>query len=683
MQSNKLYQDIQYIKGVGERRAKLFNKLGVSTVDALLRYYPRGYLNLLDAGGVAEVPLGEPVAVRATVHAKSAAVRISGGRTMARVHAGDETAELEIIYFNNKYGPAALDVGKEYIFYGKLTGTLLAREIINPLVVKPEDVTSLSPQYPLTEGLSSKIIANTIKNALDFAGDDIGETLPPYIIERYNLIPRRQAIFDIHFPADYAAAARAKERLIFEELLTLQLGMFLLKSRSRVRTSVILEPSDAETFIASLPYQLTGAQRRSVHEILADISKGDVPMNRLLQGDVGSGKTVVAATAAYCAAKSGYQSAFMAPTEILASQHAETLSALFSPFDITVGLLTSSVKGKARTELLARIAAGDVDVVVGTHAVIGEAVQFHKLGFVVADEQHRFGVEQRNLLSQKGDNPHLLVMSATPIPRTLALIIYGDLDISVIDELPPGRKKIKTYLVTDEYRTRYLGFVRKTVAEGHQAYIVCPLVEESEALAETLSASEYKQELEENYLQGIPIGLVHGRMKPKEKAEVMDAFKSGTIKVLVSTTVIEVGIDVPNATLMVIENAERFGLSALHQLRGRIGRGADESHCILVSSSNSENAQRRLEVMKQTDNGFEIARYDLKSRGPGDFFGRRQHGLPELHIADLMSDETVLHDAAAAAKEILNRDPRLDAPEFAPLKNQVEQMFEETGGQLN
>lgn len=682
-QENKLQQNIQYLKGVGERRAKLFSKLGVDTVDALLRHYPRGYLDLRDAACVADAPLGEPTAVRATVHGKSAPARISGGRSMIRVHAGDETAELEILYFNNKYGPAALEVGISYIFYGKFTGTLLNREIINPLVIKPEEAAPLSPQYPLTEGLSSKIIATTVKNALDYAGADIAETLPAYILERYGLVGRAQAIRDIHFPADYDVAARAKQRLIFEELLTLQLGMFLLKSRSSRSTAVRIDTAGADTFVGSLPYALTGAQRRSVDEILRDISGGGPPMNRLLQGDVGSGKTVVAATAAYCAAKSGYQSAFMAPTELLANQHAETLSKLLAPFGVTVGLLTSSVKGKARTQLLEHIAAGEVDLVVGTHAVIGEAVAFKNLGFVVADEQHRFGVEQRNLLSKKGDSPHLLVMSATPIPRTLALIIYGDLDISVIDEMPPGRKKIRTFLVTEEYRTRYLGFVRKTVAEGHQAYIVCPLVEDSDALAETLSATEYKQELEQNYLQGIPVGLVHGRMKAKDKAEVMDAFQTGAVKVLVSTTVIEVGIDVPNATVMIIENAERFGLSALHQLRGRIGRGADESFCILVSSTRAETAQRRLEIMKKTDNGFEIARYDLTARGPGDFFGRRQHGLPELHIADLLSDETVLHDAADAAREILARDPRLDAAEFQPLKEQVERMFQRTGGQLN
>lgn len=680
--SDKLSHSVRYIKGVGERRARLFAKLGVDTVDALLRHYPRGYINLLDAAPVCEAPLGEPTAVRAAVYAKSAPVRISGGRTMACVHAGDETGTLEIVYFNNKYGPAALEPGREYIFYGKLSGTLLSREIINPLVIKPDEATSLSPQYPLTEGLSSKIIAAAVRNALDYVGGDLPETIPSYILKRYGLASRAQAVRDVHFPPDLETAARSRKRLIFEELLTLQLGMFLLKNRSRAKTAVAIGAAGAGEFIAALPYRLTGAQRRSVKEILDDIG-GDIPMNRLLQGDVGSGKTVVAATTAFCAARSGYQSAFMAPTEVLAAQHAATLDRLLSPFGITVGLLTGFVKGKARAELLARIEDGGVNVVVGTHAVIGEAVRFNRLGFVVADEQHRFGVEQRTLLSQKGDSSHLLVMSATPIPRTLALIIYGDLDISVIDEMPPGRKRVKTYLVTADYRARYLGFVRRAVDEGRQAYIVCPLVEDSDALSETLSATEYRRELADGLLSGISTGLVHGRMKSGEKAAVMEAFKNGEVSVLVSTTVIEVGIDVPNATVMIVENAERFGLSALHQLRGRVGRGGDESFCILVSSSKAQTARQRLEIMKQTDDGFEIARHDLNARGPGDFFGRRQHGLPELHIADLLSDEAVLHDAAAAAKEILARDARLDAAEFAQLRDEVERMFRQTGGQLN
>jgi len=680
--NNELDQDIRYLKGVGERRAKLFNKLGVQTVGALLHYYPRAYLNLTDAYTIVSAPINEPCAVRATVTKKLPAVRVRSGKTLSRVYAEDESGELEIIYFNNKYSPAALSEGQSYIFYGKPGGSLLQRTLTNPMTIKPEDTNSLAPQYPLTEGISSKVIAGAVRSALDLCLDDVDETLPRDIIDHYGLISRRQALSDIHFPPDYKSAGLARDRLIFEELLTLQLGMSLLKKRGKITTKTKIDTSGADGFITSLPYQLTGAQKRSIDDILGDIKDG-VAMNRLLQGDVGSGKTVVAACVAYCAAQSGYQSAIMAPTEILANQHAETFGKLFEKLGVTVGLLTSSVKGKARTTLLERIASGECDIVVGTHALIGQAVEFKKLGLVVADEQHRFGVEQRNLLSQKGDHPHVLVMSATPIPRTLALIIYGDLDISIIDEMPPGRKKIKTYLVTDDLRARYLNFIAENVAQGHQAYIVCPLVEESEVLNETASATEYKLELEEKYFKDIPVGLVHGRLKPKEKAAVMDAFRDGDISVLVSTTVIEVGVDVPNANILIVENAERFGLSALHQLRGRIGRGAAESHCILVSSSRGESAMHRLSVLKDNDNGFEIARHDLKTRGPGDFFGKRQHGLPDLQIADLATDESVIYNAAQAAKDILDKDDTLSSKEFASLKKHIETMFQTSGGTLN
>lgn len=681
-QQNLLERELRYLKGVGERRAGLFAKLGVGTVGALFRFYPRSYLNLLDTASIAAAPIGTPCAVRATVYSKTAPVRVRGGKTIARVHAGDGESDLEILYFNNRFGPNALKEGEEYLFYGKLTGTLLARQIVNPIVMRPGEVNSLIPQYPQTEGLSSRGIAATVRTAFEYAGDAIEETLPAPLIARLGLISRAQAVRDIHFPPDLEAARRAKERLIFEELLTLALGMQLMKSRARATTSVRIDKGDLNAFAKSLPYPLTRAQIRSIKEIAQDL-QGANPMSRLLQGDVGSGKTVCAAAGVYRAVQSGYQAAVMAPTEILAAQHAETFAKLLEPFGVTVGLLTSSVKGKARTALLARIESGECNLVVGTHALLGDAVAFHNLGFVVADEQHRFGVEQRAGLARKGQRPHLLVMSATPIPRTLALIIYGDLDVSLLDELPPGRKPVKTFLVTDELRTRYLGFVRKTVAAGHQAYIVCPLVEESEAMDGTLSATEYSAELSENYLRGLSVGLVHGRMKPAEKTAVMDGFARGEIQVLVSTTVIEVGVDVPNATLMIIENAERFGLSALHQLRGRVGRGAEESVCVLVSSSRSESAKARLAVMTQTNDGFEIARHDLKTRGPGDFFGKRQHGLPELQVADLADDEKVLYAASEAAASILAGDPALKSPDHAALADNVRRMFRESDGALN
>ena len=679
---NVLARDIRTLKGVGERRARLFAKLGVGTVGALLRYYPRGYLNLLDTVSIANAPLGTPCAVRARVYAKTPTTRIRGGKTIARVHAGDGESELEILYFNNPYGPAALEPEQEYVFYGKLSGTLLLRQMTNPTVIRAGQAHTLTPQYPLTEGLSSKMIASSVAAALEAAGDALPETLPAALIAKYGFPSFGEAVRAIHFPQTLADAQRAKDRLIFEELLTLSLGMQLMKQRNRTETAVHIAAGDLNAFAKTLPYPLTKAQIRSIKEIAADMA-GTVPMSRLLQGDVGSGKTVCAAAAVYRAAMSGYQSAVMAPTEVLADQHAQTFAKLLEPFGITVGLLTGSVKGKARAELLRRIKSGECQLVIGTHALIGEAVEFANLGFVVADEQHRFGVEQRASLARKGERPHLLIMSATPIPRTLALIIYGDLDISVLDEMPPGRKPVRTVLVTPELRTRYLGYVRRTAEEGHQAYIVCPLVEESDTLENTLSATEYSAELTENYLRGLTVGLVHGRMKAADKAAVMDSFKRGETSVLVSTTVIEVGVDVPNATLMIIENAERFGLSALHQLRGRVGRGGGDSLCVLVSSSDSENAKARLDIMTKTNDGFAIARQDLAQRGPGDFFGKRQHGLPELHIADLAGDEKVLYNASEAASALLAEDPTLRAPAHAQLAAQVRAMFSESDGALN
>ncbi len=678
----KLSSDIRCLKGIGERRAQLFWKLDVRTLDDLLRHYPRGYINMLETSPIADAPLGEPCAVRATVYSKGAAVRVRGGMSVIKVKCGDGATDLNLTYFNNKFAPAALVEGREYVFYGKLTGGLLAREMINPMMLKPENATSLTPQYSLTAGLSSRMIETHMREAFNLCADELTETLPADLRARYALCDRRTAIHDIHFPAAYADAVKAKDRLIFEELLTLSLGMQRMKARERAATGVRIEQGDLNVFARALPYPLTGAQVRCIKEITTDCAQS-TPMNRLLQGDVGSGKTVCAAAGVYRAAKSGYQSAVMAPTEILAGQHAQTFEKLLAPFGLRVGLLTGAVKGKARAALLDKIASGECDLVVGTHAVLGETVQFRRLGYVVADEQHRFGVEQRALLSQKGDRPHLLVMSATPIPRTLALIIYGDLDISILDEMPPGRQPVKTYLVPDGYRERYLGFVRKTAAAGQQVYIVCPLVEESEAMQEIKSATEYKEELEQSYLKGLSVGLIHGRMKAAEKAAVMDAFKRGEMQVLVSTTVIEVGVDVPNATLMIIENAERFGLSALHQLRGRVGRGGGESVCVLVSGSKSDSAQSRLHIMTETSDGFEIARHDLKTRGPGDFFGKRQHGLPALQVADLAGDENLLYNAADAAKEIIARDPLLAMDEHAPLASQVSRMFADNAATLN
>lgn len=676
-----LERDIRKLKGVGEKRAKLYAKLKIATYGDLLRHYPRGYLDYTETVNLMAQSIGSTVTVRAIVDSKSNPVRISGGRTISKVYCTSEDGgELELTYFNNRFAPQKLQIGQEYLFYGKLQGDLLRKQITNPVTVLPEEMTGLTPQYPLTEGLSSRMLTTNIRTILNDPEFGVEESLPVELIDRYRLPSGEDALRMIHFPVDQEDIRQAKRRLVFEELLLLSLGMKLRKQRRKVISDNVFACTDPEPFIRSLPFQLTGAQKRSIAEIASDLGRNE-PMSRLLQGDVGSGKTVVAAAAVWLAWRSGYQSAVMVPTEVLASQHAETFRAFLEPFGITVGLLTGSVKGKPRTELLNQIARGGADLIVGTHALISEGVDYRRLGLVITDEQHRFGVNQRAALTQKGKLPHTLVMSATPIPRTLSLILYGDLELSVLDELPSGRKPIRTLLVDDSYRDRYLGFVRKTVSEGQQAYIVCPLVEDSEALTDTMSATEYYEQLRKGPLNGIPVALVHGKMLSQEKAEVMERFRTGKVRVLVSTTVIEVGVDCPNATLMIIENAERFGLSTLHQLRGRVGRGALQSWCVLVSSNEGETAQERLKLLTETEDGFAIAREDLRMRGPGDFLGSRQHGLPNLTVADLADDERVLIAANDAADELIRKDPDLSG--HPVLKKNVEHLYERTDATIN
>ena len=673
-------QDIRYLKGVGEKRGKLFNRLGIFSVGDLLRYYPRNYLDLGDCVPVSGAPLETPVLLRLSIIKKSVPVRLPGNRTMSRIEAEDESSGAGLIYFNNRFTPQSLKEGGSYLFYGKLKGSLLNPEMVNPQLIKERETEGLIPQYPATEGLPSRVIAGVIREALPQYSDSIEDTLPAGIKDRFGLISLYEALCIIHNPKDHSEAEQARRRLIFEELFTLQLGMMLFRERAKRTTGAVILNPDPERFISSLPFTLTDAQVTCIDEIIDDL-KRDVPMSRLLQGDVGSGKTVVAAAAVYAAAVSGFQSAVMAPTEILAKQHANTFSALFEGFGIKTGLLTGSVKGKQRQLLLDKIKTGEVEVIIGTHALISEDVGYKKLGLVVADEQHRFGVEQRMRLSQKGDSPHLLVMSATPIPRTLALIIYGDLDISVIDRLPPGRKPVRTYLVDDSYRERYLNFIKKNADEGRQAYIVCPLIEESEIYGDHQAAVQYKQQLENGPLKGYTIEFIHGKMKSTQKQKIMDSFKNGELSVLVSTTVIEVGVDVPNANIMVVENAEFFGLSALHQLRGRIGRGTDEGYCVLVSGSENEITRRRLKIMTRTTDGFAVAKLDLSLRGPGNLFGKRQHGLPELKIADLVSDERILYETREAAETLAGDDRLLSG--FPKLKAQIERLFEQGEGAFN
>ncbi len=649
---------IQYLKGVGPRRAALFEKLGVATAGELLCYYPRAYIDYSSPVAVAAAPRGEAVAVRAEVLSHSPGQRISGGRSLYKVQCADDSAALELVFFNNPYAVKKLAVGKEYIFYGKLGGGLAAREMISPSFIEAGAEAPLTPLYPLTAGLTSYVVGGCAAKALELV-EEIPEPLPEALLEKYRLPRRGEALRMIHRPAGWQEAAEARRRFIFEELLLLQLGMLLMRGRQTRQAGAPMRQADLSPFTAALPFALTGAQQRAVAEMAGDMA-GKAPMNRLLQGDVGSGKTLVAAAGVYMAAQNGYQSALMAPTEILARQHADTLSALLEPLGVEVALFTGAVKGKARAAALNAIAEGRAGLVVGTHALLSGPVAFANLGFAVTDEQHRFGVRQRGLLAKKARRPHLLVMSATPIPRTLALLMFGDLDVSVLDELPPGRRPVKTRLVPADKRRDMFGFLAREIAAGRQAYIVCPRIEEDEDGQSGLkAAAAYADEVARPLLPGARVGLLHGRMKPAEKAETMRAFKAGEVDALVSTTVIEVGVDVPNASVMVIEDAERYGLSALHQLRGRVGRGAAESWCFLVSSHSGQAARQRLAFLAATQDGFAIARYDLETRGPGDFFGSRQHGLPTLRIADLAADTRALKAAQSEALALLKSDPKL------------------------
>ena len=667
--------DIRYLKGVGEKRAAQLAKLGIFTVDDLLGFYPRDYVDYSRPYPVASAPYDIKCVVRATVYGKGALTRIRGGKQMVKILAGDDTAGLSLVYFNNPYISQKLEVGTEYCFFGKVGGGFAQREMVNPVMLTAEaaSATPLVPVYPQAEGINSNYLAKCMRTAFA-AAPDIPEPLPAWMLQKYRLCPKADAVRMIHFPRSTAEIASARRRLIFEELLALQLGLLLLRSRDATLTGAPMKPVDLQPFWASLPFSPTGAQKRAAQEILADFNKLS-PMNRLLQGDVGSGKTLVAAAGIYAAWKNGYQSALMAPTEILAAQHAETLSRMLEPLGVRVALLTGSVKGAAKKAVRKAIAEGEADLVVGTHAVLGPDVEFRNLGFAVTDEQHRFGVRQRSALAGKADHPHLLVMSATPIPRTLALLMFGDLDISILDELPPGRTPVKTYAITGKKRADMYGFLKAQLAAGRQAYIVCPVIDESET--DMQSVTSYYEETARPLLEGYRVGLMHGRLKAAEKNAVMQQFKDGELDVLVSTTVIEVGVDVPNANLIVIENAERYGLSALHQLRGRVGRGKGEAYCILISDHTGEAVKKRLSFLCHTTDGFAIAKFDLETRGPGDFFGSRQHGLPSLHIADLMADSKALYAAQQEAIDLVAADPGLRQPENAGLRALAEGMFRE------
>ena len=669
---------VRYLKGVGPKTAERFEKLGIVTLADLLCHYPRRYIDFSKPYSIAQAPADTECVVKAEVFAKPGGRILPGGRRMERITAGDDVSSLEITWFNNPYAAQKLQLGQEYYFQGIVTGGMLRRQMVNPQVRTAEQIKAspFEAVYPQTEGLSSNAIAKCVRQLLPHA-ELLPDPLPPEMLAKYRLLSKADAVRAIHCPATEEQAYAARRRLIYEELLVLQLGIGRMKNRGAAATGAPMQLADPSLFWASLPFSPTGAQRRAVSEILADMA-GETSMNRLLQGDVGSGKTLVAAAAIWACIRAGYQAALLAPTEILAAQHAEGLNRMLATFGIRVALLTGGMKAAARRTTLAAIRNDEADLVVGTHAILSEGVEFARLGLAVIDEQHRFGVRQRGMLAEKAANPHLLVMSATPIPRTLGLLIYGDLDISILDELPPGRTPVKTRCITGQKRRDLYHFLDQEIGRGRQVYLVCPAIENTPD-GGLNAVKSYYEDIAKALLPERRVGLMHGKLKPKEKAAVMEDFKAGRLDALVSTTVIEVGVDVPNASVMVIENAERYGLSALHQLRGRVGRGAAESWCFLVSDNTSEAVQKRLKFLCSTTDGFAVAQYDLETRGPGDFFGSRQHGLPTLQIADLMNDTRTLHAAQSEAAALLAADPLLESPAHALLAAQVQQMFDKAG----
>lgn len=663
--------DIRYLKGVGEKTARLYNKLGIFTVDDLIRHYPRKYLDYGNTVSVKDAPPDTPVFIKATMITPVKESMIRKGLTLYKCNFSDGETVIRVTIFNNKYLAKALRTFDDYILYGKVEKTFTSASMSSPQIERA-DKAEVHPIYPTTEKLSVKAISNSVRNALALVGK-IPETLSNDILKKYDLVSLDFATRQIHFPSDEKNIEPARHRLIFDELLTLQLGLLKLKEKDVKGNSCKIKKDFTNEFYSLLPFTPTGAQQRAVADCIEDM-QSDRMMNRLIQGDVGSGKTAVAGAVIYTVIKNGAQAALMAPTEILATQHFESFKKLFASTDVRVALLTGSVKAGEKKEIKRALCNGEIDLIVGTHALIQNDVEFENLGLVCTDEQHRFGVQQRANLAMKGDNPHLMVMSATPIPRTLGLIIYGDLDISLLDELPPGRQEIRTDVVTSAYHKRIYKFIRDAVDRGEQAYIVCSLVDEGES--DLISAKEYADNLAKNEFVGYSVGLLHGKMKPAEKDRVMQSFAEGETQILVSTTVVEVGVDVPNATVMLIENADRFGLSQLHQLRGRVGRGKNKSYCILVSDNKSDSSRERLQVMKHTSNGFDIADYDLKSRGPGDFFGKRQHGLPDLKIADMLEDTETLRQCRECALKMLESDPRLDG--YPELCERINNMFRKT-----
>ena len=668
-----LERSVVYVKGVGPKRAELFEKVGVSTVYDLLQYCPRDYIDLSAPCEIKNAQGEDPLVIRARVVKKMPPARIRKGLTVCKAVFTDDTDDITVTLYNQEYLFASLKEGEDYILYGKVAGNMVRREMNSPMVFSAASPDLILPVYPLTEGLSQNIIRKAVRGALDLVLGEVEDIMPQYVRDSCRMCSLACAWENIHFPKSLYGAHEARRRLIFDELLIHSLAIAYQRQNEDSDSNYIMQAQTLEEFTSALPFTLTKTQLRSLNDCTVAM-RGAHRMNRLIQGDVGCGKTVVAAGAAWFAYKNGYQSCVMAPTEILAAQHYKTFKSLLEPLGVRVALLTGSLTPKNKRVLKEQIAAGEFDVIVGTHALFSESTHFSDLALVITDEQHRFGVEQRAALSAKGRNPHRLVMSATPIPRTLALILYGDLDISVINELPAGRKPISTYAVTGKMRERAFGFVKKQLEMGRQGYVVCPMIDESES--DLNDVTSYSQKLAQGAFADYKVGLLHGRMSAAEKEEVMNGFKRGEIDLLVATTVVEVGVDVPNASVMVIENADRFGLSQLHQLRGRVGRGEWESFCILITDNTSPECVQRMKIISKTSDGFKIAEEDLKLRGPGDFFGTHQHGLPAFKLADLTRDMQLLQTAQQMSKSIIESDPQLKRADHRIMRELTQRLMQ-------
>lgn len=674
---NDLNQSVQYIKGVGPARAELLNKLGIFTLNDIITYFPRTYEDRSNFKKIGELINGETATFKGVVASRISETRIRKGMTIYKLIVRDESGSVMLTWFNQAYLKNTFIIGKEYAFYGKVIGGLGRIEVQNPVfedAANAKNTGKIIPIYPLTHGITQNVIRSVIENAIKLLDNGLEETLPKAIIKKYNLCELNKAINDIHFPKVLDDFEIARYRIAFEELFSLQLGLLQLKEKINkdVRGILFDKSVDMALLTNTFPYELTNAQKKVWNEICSDM-ESENSMNRLVQGDVGSGKTVVAMMAMYKAVKNGYQASMMAPTAILARQHYNNISCALEQFGIRCALFTSELTKKQKEVLIEKLKNNEIDIAIGTHALLEENVEFNNLGLVITDEQHRFGVRQRGILSSKGNKVDTLVMTATPIPRTLAIILYGDLDISIIDELPPGRQKIDTYAVKKDMEQRVNNFIKKEVDSGRQAYIICPLVEESETtnLKSVTEQFEYYKKIFKEY----NVGILHGKMKNKEKTEIMDKFKNNEISILISTTVVEVGVDVPNATLMVIENAERFGLAQLHQLRGRVGRGKYKSYCILKYEGKSDVVKERMQIMQQSNDGFVISEKDLELRGPGDFFGTMQHGVPEFKVANLYTDIKIMKSAQEAVKEILADDPYLEKEGNEKLKEKIDKLF--------